>query len=385
MNSNGPVSIKEKERELEELKEKFEKNDKHIVRLSDENKQLREKIEKLEAAIERIVALEKSNKKIVEEASDVARNILLLTSEVAVVKQLVTQIASDVEAIKESVNKQDTQKIMGLLLSLNKKQQRDANKVAMQEFNTNVQNALKQLPQRYIDKQVEQSLLELLACINERWSHRVNSEDDVAPELQALCTVVTQDLQNLVNNGLSKYKFQPQLFSQHMPLAQYVPTTQATNKNTEQATAQMNGSQHSVSIQKCAPAIYVDVDENEVTGLGAYIMQSFPGAVRYEPKNVSPSGIILTFIIVHDRLDMNRWVNLCDSRTNRAAKHFVVLVCNSLGDAARANGSEKLPCTALYKAAFDVQYDKSGMGRKPQQVYNKQSMDTCFAAIKSAM
>jgi hypothetical protein len=294
------------------------------------------------------------------------KELLKLASEVSTVKQLVTQIAHD--------NKRDTQQIMGIMQELKNltlvsqgKQQRVENRAAMQEFNTNVQREFAEIINKHNDKLLEKYLAELLTSINNGWSDRVNSSDDVAPELKALYTAVTKDLQNLDVNGFSRLRnLQSQTFSQHMALVQYLPKPSPSTQVT--------------------PTIYIDVDENaEVTGLAAYIMQSFLGAVRYDPKNISSSGIILTFIIVHDRLDMNRWVPICESRINKAAKHFVILVCNSLGDAARANGSEKLPCTALYKAAFDVQYDKSGMGRKPQQVYNKQSMDTCFAAIKSAM
>jgi RNA polymerase-interacting CarD/CdnL/TRCF family regulator len=347
-----------------------------VYKLKEEEWRLIVRITEIEKQVAR---LDKTNKESLDIVNSINQGIPLLTSEVASIRQVV------------ETNQQDLQLIIKLLqynLSMgsnNSKQQSKENKAAMDSLISRIKQLVADTFKK--DNSFEKQFNELLTSINEAWSDRIDLEENIVPDLEAVTAVLTKDIQNLAikSNGS---KSSSNMFNTYINPSVYMPnkTSDLSSLQSSHANGQSSSQpKYTPSQQPPKSNLLYDVDENEVEGLAKYISLIFPQAIKYDAKSVAPTSVVFTFIIVHDRLDLNKWIPICENRTNRADKHFVILVCNQLGDAIRIT-TDKLPCKALLKAEFIPEFDISGTSSgRPKQKYIKQSLDDTFKQLRQMM
>jgi hypothetical protein len=313
--SNETMEKEEKDTTVREIKAMVATNNEQFLsKLEHENTELREIKTLLASAVKRIGELEESNRTMAQQLQSTEK---ILVNEISNVKQLVIEVVSSMD--------KDKQEIMSVFQDIKDMMSQCAkNRAALRQFNANIRKLNADILRKYNDSQLEKCLSDLLESINIEWNEYVNSGEDVALRLEEVYAVFTRDLQALVTS-LSRFKNSQKLFNHHMDLARYLPFTKSSKPKTiEQDFVQVNSASQSCASAYVTPknafTVSVDVDENEVVGLAAYIRHSFPQAHKYDPKSIDKTSVILTFIIVHDRIDMNKWIPVCEKRTSIASK-----------------------------------------------------------------
>jgi len=222
---------------------------------------------------------------------------------------------------------------------------------------------------------------------------------DFIPVLQKRARVLT-----MLNPELSKQFSEALVFSQYLPkikpLQDAQPqqngshqnklrqeNSQAQQRSQAQQTNQAQQGLHTAQqrnsgVQEVKTSVYYDLDERDIIGLAEYVVKAFPGAIKLsEHTTLSLPCVILTFIIVNDRIDMRKWAPICEYRQTQSGNHhFVVLVFNDALNNSHLS-SEKLDACEVLSAKFRVQYDLSGMGGLSKQIFIPSSATNSFSKM----
>jgi len=133
--------------------------------------------------------------------------------------------------------------------------------------------------------------------------------------------------------------------------------------------------------------VYYDVEERDIVELDEQIDKIAPHRVKLDSSTtISQPCVVITFIIVNERIDMVKWEDICQKRYDQSGgRHMIVLIIN-IDLTSTSPVPSKLSALShnetVPKAYFKAQMDMTGMGKNNSQIFLPQSSSDCLEKLR---
>jgi len=409
--------------QLKVLEQRLEKNE-------EEGRELREQIKELKAKLAEVDEAQKAfhfvmGKEIVQQVAKLSEVVKEMKDHFAVIGMELVEIKKFLNNQQQSVEKDvaiksivlDTRNQLGEFIAMHRA---TANRQAIKKFTMDAIKLINDMEKEHKNKDntVASKLLMLADEIVKGWQ-LISNEQDVTFGVETAYESFTKDTEiiylALSKRGMFTPDNVPSMLN-NMQTQKYLPVEPQDGLNSSKRSAsdarEFHTKSHSTSnhtnhtgsssersshhnhtsnpatriiaqVPKVVlPNIYYDYEDKDLIGFPASFSSHFPTAQRFPySNNVYSPCIIVSVIAVNDRIDMNKWIPICKQRMALSENHFLLLVCNEIGDAFGLS-TDKLEAKETFKAKFRLNVDNTGKGRPATQVLIPATMEPAITSLK---
>jgi len=121
--------------------------------------------------------------------------------------------------------------------------------------------------------------------------------------------------------------------------------------------------------QPVQPLLYYDADERDIDGIDKFVTDLVPYAVKLgQGVSVLQPCVVVSFIIVNDRVDVNKWKPLCEERQSKSGGHHYVVQVHNIA-LQNTHLTTTWDAVEVIKAAIKVEFDRYGMNKPPKRIF----------------